>query len=211
MFARAYIHLLRWSFDHFYGEFSWTYDTVAAIVSRGLWSRWIEAVIPQLVGERVLELGSGTGYLQRALAAARVECAGVDASPQMLRLARDKVLRSGARPRLLRADARALPVADGSFSDVVATFPAEYILDPATHAEARRVLRSGGRFVLLDAALFSRRDAYSYAVEAAYRVTGQIRQDDPRPALLEAAGFAVSEQWLEVAASRVQLFVGTKM
>jgi len=200
---------LRWSFDRFYGEFAWTYDAVAAIVSRGLWRRWIEAVVPRLHGNRVLELGSGTGYLQRALASAGYKGAGIDASPHMLRLARRKVLLSGGQPLLLRADARALPFAGASFSDVVATFPAEYILDPATHGEARRVLRSGGRFVLVDAAVFTRRDAYTTAVEAAYRATGQTRSNDPRPALLQAAGFTVAEEWVTVGASRVQMLVGT--
>lgn len=210
MLQRAYAELLRWSFARFYHEFAWTYDTVAAIVSRGLWRRWIEAVVPHLHGERVLELGSGTGYLQRALAGAGCDAVGIDASPQMLRLARRKIIGSGARPVLLRADAGALPFANSSFSDVVATFAAEYILDSRTHREARRVLRPNGRFVLADAASFTRRDAYTAAVETAYRATGQTRHTDPRPALLHAAGFAVAEKSVEVGASRVQLLVATK-
>ena len=54
MLLRAYIRLLRWSFARFYREFAWTYDTVAAAVSRGLWRRWIEAVVPRLHGERAV-------------------------------------------------------------------------------------------------------------------------------------------------------------
>lgn len=95
MLARFYIRFLRWAFARFYREFAWTYDVVAALVSRGLWRRWIEAAIPQLQGELVMELGSGTGYLQRALAQLGIPAVGLDASPQMLRLAQRKVARAG--------------------------------------------------------------------------------------------------------------------
>lgn len=210
MLLRAYLRLLRWAFARFYREFAWTYDTVAAIVSRGLWRHWITAVLPLLQGGRVLELGSGTGYLQRALARAGVAAVGLDASPQMLRLARRKVARAGYDAPLLRGYAQQLPFPSASFSDVVATFPAEYILDPATIREAWRVLRPGGQLLLVDAALLTEEDTYSAAVDLAYRVTHQTTRNDPRPALLEAAGFAVSEEWVTVQASQIQLLRGTK-
>lgn len=208
--ARLYIRLLRWAFARFYREFAWTYDTVAAIVSRGLWSQWVLVVVPRLHGDRVLELGSGTGYVQQALHEKQIATVGVDASPYMLRLARRKVVQAGGDPLLLQAYAQTLPFHDHQFSDVVATFPAEYIVDPATYAELWRVLRPGGQVLLVDAAYFTRQDAYSIAVEAAYRVTGQIRATDPRPDLLRSVGFDVSDEWVEVQASRVQILRGAK-
>jgi ubiquinone/menaquinone biosynthesis C-methylase UbiE len=210
MLAMLYTRLLRWAFTRFYREFAWTYDLVAALVSRGLWSRWILAVVPQLQGQRVLELGSGTGYLQRALHQGAIPSIGLDASAQMLRLARHKIERSGGSARLLRAYAQQLPFAADSFSDVVATFPAEYILDPATFAEAWRVLRPGGQILLIDSASFTQRDVYSAAIEAAYVATQQVRAEDPRPRLLLAAGFEVVESWVEVGQSRVQILRGSK-
>ena len=210
MLRRLYSKLLRWAFARFYREFAWTYDLVAAIVSRGLWSGWIEAAVPTLQGEYVLELGSGTGYLQRALHRGGIPSIGLDASPYMLRLARRKIELVGGTTRLLHGYAQYLPFAGGTFSDLVATFPAEYILDPATFAEAWRVLRPGGQIVLIDSAYFTRRDAYSAAVEAAYVVTQQVRAKDPRPGLLQAAGFEVVESWVDVGASRVQILRGIK-
>ncbi len=56
-----YGRFLRWAFGRFYREFAWTYDLVAAIVSRGHWRHWIVAAVPWLQGDAVLELGSGTG------------------------------------------------------------------------------------------------------------------------------------------------------
>jgi ubiquinone/menaquinone biosynthesis C-methylase UbiE len=210
MLKRLYSRLLRWAFTRFYREFAWTYDLVAALVSRGLWEGWILAAAAQLQGERVLELGSGTGYLQRALHRSAIPSIGLDASAQMLRLARHKIERAGGRSRLLRGYAQQLPFAASSFSDVVATFPAEYILDPATFAEAWRVLRPGGQILLIDSAYFTRRDAYSAAIEAAYVATQQLRAEDPRPRLLAAAGFVVAESWAEVGQSRVQILRGRK-
>jgi ubiquinone/menaquinone biosynthesis C-methylase UbiE len=201
--------LLRWAFARFYCEFASTYDLVAASVSRGLWRYWVESVVPQLQGDRVLELGSGTGYLQRALRRAGVWSVGLDASPQMLRLARHKVERAGSRALLLRAYAQQLPFPNSSFSDVVATFPAEYILDPATLEEVWRVLQPGGQVVLINSAQFTRHDAYSAAVAVAYRVTQQVGHD-PCPDLLRAVGFEVHLAWVDVKASRVQVVSGVK-
>jgi ubiquinone/menaquinone biosynthesis C-methylase UbiE len=210
MLSRLYSQLLRWAFARFYREFAWTYDAVAALVSRGLWRRWIVAVVPQLQGAAVLELGSGTGYLQRALSEAGIAAVGLDASPQMLRLARRKVRQAGEHARLVQGRAQALPFPSERFSDVVATFPAEYILEPATLNEIWRVLRPGGQVLLVDAATFAQADAYSAAVELAYRATQQVRTTDPRPGLLTAAGFTIQEMWVPVQASRVQILRGVK-
>lgn len=210
MLIRLYSRFLRWAFTRFYREFAWTYDLVAALVSRGLWPQWIVAVVPHLRGERVLELGSGTGYLQRALHQASIPAVGLDASFQMLRLARRKLAHAGGVPRLLRGYAQQLPFPATSFSDVVATFPAEYILDPATLCEVWRVLQPDGQVLLIDSAYFTQQDAYSAAVEVAYRATGQVRTNDSRPRLLQAIGFAVDEQWVDVGGSRVQILRGVK-
>src|SRR5947209_4463599 len=137
---RIYNHLLGWAFERLYHEFAWTYDLVAALVSRGYWQQWIVAARPWLHGDRVLELGCGTGYFQAALAGAGITYAGCDASPQMLRQARRRLRRAGVPLHVLQSRAQHLPFPSAAFSDVVATFPAPYILDPATLAEVRRVL-----------------------------------------------------------------------
>jgi ubiquinone/menaquinone biosynthesis C-methylase UbiE len=210
MLEHLYTNLLRWAFARFYREFAWTYDAVAALVSRGLWRHWIGAAVPFVRGPRELELGSGTGYLQRELQAAGIGAIGLDASPQMLRLARRKVLRSGGSARLLRGVSQHLPFGDARFNEVVATFPAEYILDPATLGEVWRVLVPGGRLLLIDAAQFGQRDAYTAAVDVAYRVTQQVRSADIRPRLLGALGFTVAERWVPVRDSAVQLLIATR-
>jgi ubiquinone/menaquinone biosynthesis C-methylase UbiE len=207
----VYRLFLRWAFQRFYNEFAWTYDMVAAIVSRGYWQCWVEAAVPLIKGDRVLELACGTGYAQRALRQRGAHAVGIDGSAYMLRHTRRKLRRAGLQSTLAQAYTQRLPFADGVFSDVVATFPAEYILDPHTHAEAWRVLQPDGQFVVIDAGYFVRRTAYTVAVDVAYRATGQVRCSDPRSALMASAGFVVTERWLDVGDTRVQALIGSKV
>lgn len=210
-----YVRLIRWAFTRFYREFAWTYDTVAALVSAGQWRAWALAALPYARGS-VLELGSGTGNLQRVLAGrADLPIAlGLDASPQMIALARAKIERSGAVARLVRGDARALPFPSASFDTLIATFPSEYIAADATLNEARRVLRPGGRIVIILAAQFTGTGLYQSLVGLLYRITLQ-RSPRPTPAseparsllghMLAQAGFAVQERWEIVSGGRARI------
>jgi ubiquinone/menaquinone biosynthesis C-methylase UbiE len=100
-------------------------------------------------GDRLLDLGTGTGGVLRRLAGradAPREAVGVDRSASMLAAARDLP----SAWRLVRADATALPFADESF-DVVTAVYLLHLLDPparrALIADAARVLRPGGRLI----------------------------------------------------------------
>src|SRR5262245_42042720 len=150
--SQFYIRIVRWAFERFYREFAWTYDTIAAAVSRGRWAAWGRAAVPYLRGD-TLELGCGTGALQLALAEQLAGTpVGLDASAQMLGRTRRRLTHAGQPVRLVRAHAQSLPFRPAAFDSIVATFPSEYIADPATLAEARRVLRPAGRFVIALAA-----------------------------------------------------------
>lgn len=218
--STLYVRLVRWAFSRLYRELAWTYDAVAWLVSRGLWRRWALAALPELRG-RVLELGFGPGHLQLALARRDGRPAlGLDASPQMAARAARRLARAGHAPRLTRGLAQALPLPDASVDTVVATFPAEYILDPRTHAEIRRVLAPAGRLVLVDGAQLSPDAdrlgrAYARLVDLAYRLTlqGSVREQEPAaapPARLRLAGFTLHARWVEVGPSRVAVIVGER-
>jgi arsenite methyltransferase len=106
-------------------------------------------------GEHVLDVGSGPGFLTTEMAlevgpAGRVH--GVDPSESMLALARRRERAPDAAPVELQvADALALPFAGASLDAVVSTQVLEYVDDvPAALEEARRVLRPGGRLLVLD-------------------------------------------------------------
>ena len=159
--------LLRFFFRLLYHQFAWTYDLVAALVSFNRWRDWVLSVMPFLEGSRVLEIGHGPGHLQRALRSQGRPAVGIDASPQMGRLAKrnlrldiqnqntytSEALSAYTQLNLARGLAQALPFAAESFDSVVATFPTEYFVDPQTLKEVKRCLVPGGRFVVLPVAL----------------------------------------------------------
>jgi arsenite methyltransferase len=106
-------------------------------------------------GEHVLDIGAGPGFLACEMAAVVGESGsvhGVDPSESMLAIAAHRERPAGAAPTEFRAgDALALPYPDASFDVAVSTQVYEYVEDmPRALAEARRVLRPGGRLLILD-------------------------------------------------------------
>lgn len=172
--AQLYVQTIRWAFTRFYREFSWTYDIVAALVSAGFWHDWTLSTQPYLCG-KVLEVGCGTGNLQRALAtsSAPLTSVGFDISRQMLVHTQRKVEQVGQTTSLVRGNANQLPFPSASFDTVVATFPSEYIASPKTLAEVRRVLCADGRLIVLLGARLTGDGLYHRLIDIAYRVTIQ--------------------------------------
>lgn len=116
---------------------------------RGLWA--------EVGSGRVLEAGVGTGknlpYHPR-----NAEIVGVDLSPRMLERARRRAMRIGSTARLEVADIQALPFRDASFDTAVATFVFCSVPDPVLGLrEVRRVLKPGGRLLLLEHVLSERK------------------------------------------------------
>ncbi|MBN7784505.1 methyltransferase domain-containing protein [Ponticoccus gilvus] len=102
-------------------------------------------------GERVLDIGSGPGFLAAMIAdqtGPQGEVIGVDISQQMV----DRASRRNQREwlRYQRGDAAALPFEDNYFDLVVSTQVAEYVPDiKAFSSEVFRVLSPGGRALIL--------------------------------------------------------------
>jgi ubiquinone/menaquinone biosynthesis C-methylase UbiE len=99
---------------------------------------------------RVLEVGMGTGR-NLPLYPPDVDLTGIELSPAMLNRARARATRLHRPADLRLGDAQRLPFPDASFDSVVATLTLCSIPDDRTAiAEMARVLRPGGRLVLLD-------------------------------------------------------------
>ena len=103
-------------------------------------------------GERVLDLGCGTGHSTLALAARAGRVVGLDLTDAMLgearRLARE---RGTANASFERGDAEELPYADASFDVVTSRVSAHHYARPRRAVqEAARVLRPGGLLVVSD-------------------------------------------------------------
>jgi phosphatidylethanolamine/phosphatidyl-N-methylethanolamine N-methyltransferase len=102
-------------------------------------------------GERVLEVGVGTG-INLSLYPTDAAITGIDFSEPMLEKARERASRKEMRhTRLLQMDAADLKFADDSFDIVYAPYLISVVPDPIGVAqEMRRVCRPGGRIIILN-------------------------------------------------------------
>ncbi len=131
------------------------YDLLNRVLSFGAdvsWRRRAAALARLGPDERALDVGTGTGDLARALlrvSDATSEVIGIDLSSKMLALSARRLSRARYRPLL--GNAEALPLPDASVERVITGFTLRNIGDlPRALGEMRRVLRPGGRAVLLE-------------------------------------------------------------
>lgn len=128
------------------------YDVINDLQSLGMhrvWKRRLVAAATPRPGEVALDLCCGTGDVAFALAARGAVVTGIDFSPAMLAVAR----RRPGRPPVtfVQGDAMALPVADASVDVVTVAYGLRNVADVGRAlAEWRRVLRPGGRLVVLE-------------------------------------------------------------
>lgn len=109
---------------------------------------------------RLLDIGTGTGRLLELMAPRIARGLGVDASRAMLALARARLARAELSHCAVRqADMYRLPLADAEFDTVILQMVLHYAEDPAAAVtEAARVLRPGGRLLIVDLLHHERRD-----------------------------------------------------
>jgi ubiquinone/menaquinone biosynthesis C-methylase UbiE len=178
------------------------YDRAAADYDRR-WARYNRASLallrPWIEGRdlgRVVDVGCGTGNLLPLLmdSAGRMDgCVGVDLSPEMLRMARGKARGGAGEAGFVAADAARLPLRVASFDTAVSASVLHYWDDARSGlAEIRRVLRPGGRLLLLD---WSRDRPGMWLMNAYLRARGEhyphmYSRAEARDAV-RAAGFQV--------------------
>ena len=129
------------------------YDRMNSVMTVGMHHRWRERAVDLArvgPGDRALDVATGTGDLAIELAK-RVgpggEVVGVDFAESMLQIAREKA----PAIRFERANALALPFADGEFAAATVGFGARNFADLRRGlAEMARVTRPGGRVVVLE-------------------------------------------------------------
>lgn len=160
--------LVRFGFRLLYNEMAWGYDAVSWAVSLGQWRSWQRSALAFVTGPRVLELGHGPGHMLAELCETDHQVVGLDLSPSMGKLARKR-----APAPLIRGMAQELPFPSGSFDTVLSTFPTEYITSPKTLGAVNRVLKSGGRFIIVPEAHLTGSGPAQRVIEWLFRITGQ--------------------------------------
>lgn len=134
------------------------YDLANRLLSMGLDQRWraaMTAALPELaVGDRVLDLCTGTGDVAVALQASvprGVSVVGSDFCEPMVALAPAKRARGQSGPAFLVADAMHLPFASDSFRALTVAFGLRNVEAPdRALQESSRVLAPGGRLLVLE-------------------------------------------------------------
>ena len=133
-----------------FGRIAQRYDFMNTLITAGQDGRWRRAVARTLDGlgssAWVLDVGSGTGRLAQAVQARHPSWRVIAADFTLPMLA--------VAPRTVRraaADAQTLPFADGQFDAVISGFLVRNLADLQRGlAEQVRVLRPGGRLVILE-------------------------------------------------------------
>jgi len=126
------------------------YNLMEALMERLAFARWRKELWSLVGGQRLLEVGVGTGkntpYYPRG-----AKVAAIDLSPKMLARASRRGREMGERLDLYLMDAEDLAFPDHTFDTVVAGFVFCSVPDPVRALkEQGRVVRPGGRIVLLE-------------------------------------------------------------
>jgi demethylmenaquinone methyltransferase/2-methoxy-6-polyprenyl-1,4-benzoquinol methylase len=197
------------------------YDLMNDLMSLGLhraWKAFAVGIARPRPGERILDIAAGSGDLARALAkrvGSRGEVWLTDINRRMLERGRDRLLDAGVLAPAVQCDGERLPFAGESFDCVTVAFGLRNMTrKDAALAEMRRVLKPGGRLVVLE---FSRvwkplepaYDLYSFKVlpwlgervagdAAAYRYLAESIRMHPDQATLAAMMGAAGLAQVEV-------------
>ncbi|MEW5958295.1 MAG: methyltransferase domain-containing protein [Chloroflexota bacterium] len=210
--------LIKLGFHLLYYQLAWTYEGVAWLVSFGQWPAWRRLALHWMQPGRTLELAFGTGVFFIDMLAAGHRPLGVDLSPYMARQAGRRLRRRNLEPRLSRAQAQALPFPSDYFANVVATFPSDYMLEPATLAEIYRVLRypassqSAGRLIIVAEGQLRGPWPCRPVIDWLYKITNQRSLPPAKPLnLLAAHHFRARWEIVEHQGARARLLVAEKL
>lgn len=176
------------------------YDLTVQALTLGQSSRlraWTIDAAQIRAGETILDVGSGTGELTRAAKRAAGESGrvfGIDASPEMIEVARTQAAREKLKIEFRLEPIEHLTCADNSVDVVLSSLMMHHLpqdLKRAGLAEIYRVLKPDGRIVIVDMKRAS--GALEHVMSHLMAHGGMTRGVQDLPALMQEAGFVELE------------------
>jgi len=156
-----------------FDSISGAYDKFVGFVSFGQNKRWHKAIASELKPGNLLDIGTATGdVILRAFETKKIQAScGLDLSLKMLLKAKEKL--KDKPVYLFIGSAEDMPFKDGIFDNVSMSLVFRHILDKDLMLkEVNRVLRKGGRFLILDTTKFVGIDAFSKSSKTFLRPLG---------------------------------------
>ncbi|HUY88748.1 MAG TPA: methyltransferase domain-containing protein [Pirellulales bacterium] len=204
---------------HYYDKIAKVYDLLSEEAEKPMREAGLKKLAAQ-PGERILEIGFGTGHCLVEIARAvgpQGRALGIDISEQMRKLAGELLEREGLAERveLHCGDAEQLPFEADSLDGIFFSFTLE-LFDtpelPRVLAECKRVLRPGGRIVVVAVSREGKHGVMLELFEWTHKHFPNLM--DCRPIYvrraLEAAGFTIQEADVESMWVPVEIVLGVK-
>ena len=188
-----------------YTKYARAYDVAVQILP--FWKTWLKKVIPHIEGKRALEVSFGTGYLL-CLYASSIETYGIDYNEEMVEIARENLRKKGIQANIQQGNVDSLPFQDEFFDCIVNTMSfSAYPNGRKAMSEFYRVLRYGGKLILLDFDYPANRNWFGYKLVKLMEDAGDTMKDISN--LLKAFSFNFNESEVGGFGS-VHLYVATK-
>jgi ubiquinone/menaquinone biosynthesis C-methylase UbiE len=160
-------------------EYNWMakgYDAFMTIFP--LWKKWIKKVIPHIKGMKILEVSFGSGYLMTQYASNNYEIYGIDYNNKMLEITENKIKKLNITAKLSQGNVEKLPFPDDAFDTVINTMAfTGYPNGEKAMIELKRVLKRGGKLLLVDFDYPKNRNRFGYMIVKLWEKFGDIIKD----------------------------------
>ena len=191
--------------DKEYSTYAKVYDVAVKLLP--VWKTWIKTVIPYIEGNRVLEASFGTGYLLMQYAN-NYETYGIDFNNNLVKVAQRNLSRKGVKASLQRANVEALPFPENYFDTIVNTMAfTGYPNGKQAMSEFYRVLKEGGKLLIVDFDYPSNRNRFGYWLTKSMESAGDTIRDISK--IVQAFPFEYTEEEIGGFGS-VHLYIASK-
>ena len=143
-----------------------------------VWKKWIKNVIPHIEGKKILEVSFGNGYLMTQYGKDDYDICGIDYNQKMLDITSRKMAMKKIDAKLSKANIEELPFPDNTFDTVINTMAfTGYPNGDRAMSELKRVLKSGGKLLLVDFDYPENRNIMGYLLVRLWEHLGDIIKD----------------------------------